>query len=83
MKICPKCFAEYDEKDIKEAYPCCIECYGDCADINLLDKEVLLERLSVEDLRTKKAGLNKSTFSEKTQQIISRRIDKLIKEKQV
>ncbi|KNZ71153.1 hypothetical protein Tfer_0231 [Thermincola ferriacetica] len=81
VKICPKCLAEYDDKEAPGENDFCIECYGECVDAQLIDKNVFMKTTGEEDLWQKKEKLKVSHLAERSKKVLMNRIEKLIVEK--
>ncbi len=81
MKICPICFAEYDDSEAPEDNDFCIECYGDCVNTKLIDKQQFLKSCTKQELLLKKEQITKLPITDHSRQVLIKRIDNLINEK--
>lgn len=80
MKICEKCFAEYDDAEVAKS-EFCIECYGEDIDTKVIDKQEFLERATLDLLVETKNRIEMSSINEQHKWVLLKRIKRLIEEK--
>lgn len=78
MKLCPKCFALYENEEVPCDQCYCIECYGDCEDVELVDYVNYIDSKTSEDIVCRRKVIEGLPIRESTKKIILRRIDKIL-----
>ncbi|PKM83405.1 MAG: hypothetical protein CVU89_01275 [Firmicutes bacterium HGW-Firmicutes-14] len=79
MKICPKCFAEYEDHEVLSGKPFCIECYGEDLDVNVLDLQEYLNNANMGKILARRCvimGLDSLPIA--SRRVILRRIDNIV-----
>ncbi len=80
MKICPKCFAEYDETEVDRDRCFCIECYGESDQVNVIDYSEFMANANIKDILARRRIVEGSNCAESSKHVILRRIDRIVAE---
>gem|GEM_PF-2886231 len=78
MKICPRCFAEYEDYEVQDDNSYCIECFGESSDVNVIDLQDYLKTASMGRILAKRGVIMGLDLPVTSKGVILRRIDKIV-----
>ena len=83
--ICPVCLSTYEQTEIPQDFPCCIECNSDLpGDVELLEYDKFLSQVTVEQLDDMAVSIaTNKKLRKQYRDMICGRIKGLIKDKGV